>query len=285
VEVEVAQLARAEFIRELVYTTWLANVVMVKKSNGKRRMCVDYTDLNKACPKDTYPLSSIDRLVDNTSGYELLTFLDAYSRYNQIRMYPPDEVKTTFMIDRSNYCYRVMPFGLKNAGATYQRFMDKIFQGFLGRTMEVYIDDMVVKSAKAKGHTTDLKAVFDRVRRHDLRLNPEKCFFGVEGSKFLRFMITQRGIEANPNKCEAIMHMRSPVCLKEVQQLNGKLVARFRFLPRLAEKAKSFFKLLKGARVFTWDDTCVKMFINIKRDLSALPILISPPFGAPLLVY
>jgi len=232
-------------------STWLANVVMVKKSNGKWHMCLDYTDLNKACLKDTYPMSNNDRLVDKTLGYELLSFLDAYSGYNQIRMYPSDEDKTAFMTDRSNYCYRVMSFGLKNGGATYQRLMDKIFQGLLGRTMEVYIDDMVVKSAKAKGHAADLEAVFDQVRRHDLRLNPEKYFFGVGRGKFHGFMITQKGIEANPDKCEAIMHMRSPACLKEIQQLNGKFVALSYFLPRLVEKAKSFFRLLKGARVFT----------------------------------
>ena len=248
-------------------------------------MCMDYTDLNKACPKDTYPLSSIDQLVDNTLGYELLSFLDAYSGYNQIRMYLPNEDKTTFMTDMSNYCYRLMPSGLKNAGATYQRLMDKIFQGLLGRTMEVYVDDMVVKSAKAEGHAADLEVVFDRVRRHDLRLNPKKCFFGVGGGKFLGFIITQRGIEANPDKCEAIMHMRSPACLKEVQQLNEKLVALSHFLPRLAEKAKPLFRLLKGAKVFTWDEACEDMFNNIKRDLSTLPILISLSLRAPLLVY
>nr|KYP35810.1 Transposon Ty3-I Gag-Pol polyprotein [Cajanus cajan] len=90
-------------------------------------MCVDYTDLNKACPKDSYPLPSIDRLVDGASRHALLSFLDAYSGYNQIMMYPPDEVHTSFITDHANFCYRVMPFGLKNAGATYQRLMDKVF--------------------------------------------------------------------------------------------------------------------------------------------------------------
>jgi len=139
-------------------------VVMAKKFNGKWHMCMEYTDLNKVCLKDTYPLHSIDWLVDNTSGYEFLSFLDAYSGYNQIRMYPPDKDKTAFITDRSNYCYRVMPFGLKNAGATYQRLMDKIFQGLLGKTMEVYVDDMVVKSAKVEGHVVDLEVDFDQER-------------------------------------------------------------------------------------------------------------------------
>jgi len=137
VKSEVSQLTNVGFIREVIYTTWLVNVVMVKKASGKWQMCVDYTDFNKACPKDTYPLPNIDRLVDGTSGHEMLSFLDAYLGYNQIRMYPADEEATTFMTERSNFCYRVMPFGLKNAGATYQRLMDKIFNDLLGKTMEV----------------------------------------------------------------------------------------------------------------------------------------------------
>nr|KYP53965.1 Transposon Ty3-I Gag-Pol polyprotein [Cajanus cajan] len=113
------KLLNAGFIREVRYTTWLANVVLVKKSSGKWRMCFDSTDLNQACPKDSYPLPSIDRLVDGASRHALLSFLDAYSGYNQIMMYPPDEVHTSFITDHANFCYRVMPFGLKNAGATY----------------------------------------------------------------------------------------------------------------------------------------------------------------------
>ena len=117
---EVDKLLNAGFIREVFYPDWLANVVVVPKPNGKWRMCVDFTDLNKACPKDSYPLPRIDKLIDETSGYELLSFMDAFSGYHQIMMYPPDEEKTAFITDKGTYCYRVMPFGLKNAGATYQ---------------------------------------------------------------------------------------------------------------------------------------------------------------------
>nr|KYP65311.1 Transposon Ty3-G Gag-Pol polyprotein [Cajanus cajan] len=138
---ETQKLLNAGFIREVRYTTWLANVVLVKKSSGKWCMCVDYTDLNKACPKDSYPLLSIDRLVDGASGHALLSFLDAYSGYNQIMMYPSDEVHTSFITDHANYCYRVMSFDLKNAGATYQRLMDKVFHQQIGRNMEVYVND------------------------------------------------------------------------------------------------------------------------------------------------
>jgi len=219
---EAEKLLKAGFIAEARYSTWLANVVMVKKSSGKWRMCVDYKDLNKACPKDSYPLPNIDQLVDGAAGHKILSFLDAYSGYNQISMHHNDRGKTAFTTDGANYFYKVMSFGLKNAGATYQRLMDKIFKGMIGRSVEVYVDDIVVKSDSCGQHIKDLQEVFDALRRVNMRLNPEKCAFGVEGGKFFGFMLTHRGIEANPDKCKAITEMRSPKNLKEIQQLLGR---------------------------------------------------------------
>jgi len=121
---EIKKLREVGHIREIQYPEWLANVVMVKKANGKWRMCVDFTDLSSACPKDSYPLPNIDVLVDRVSGCGLLSFMDAYTGYNQIRMHPEDEDKTAFMEIKANFCYKVMPFGLKNARVTYQRMMD-----------------------------------------------------------------------------------------------------------------------------------------------------------------
>ncbi|RDX87783.1 hypothetical protein CR513_30703, partial [Mucuna pruriens] len=213
---EVRKLLAAGFVKEVQYPTWLANVVMVKKANGRWRMCTDYTDLNKACPKDPYPLPSIDRLVDGVSGHALLSLMDAYSGYNQIRMNPANEEKNAFITEEGAFCYKVMPFGLKNAGATYQCLMDKVFQEIIGVDMEVYVDDMVVKSSKEEAHYHTLERVFTILRKNQLRLNPEKCSFGVRAGKFLGFMLTERGIEANPDKCQAIIDMRSPQNVKEV---------------------------------------------------------------------
>jgi len=194
----------------------------VKKANGKWRMCVDYTDLNKACPRDAYPLPNIDRLVDGAAGNKVLSFLDAYSGYNQIPMAVSDMHKTAFITDDANYFYRIMPFGLKNAGATYQRLLDKVFSHLMGQCVKVYVDDMVVKSPSHHQHVEDLSTVFSTLRQYNLRLNPDKCVFGVDRDKFLGFMLTQRGIEANPEKCKAIIEMRSPVTIKEVQRLTGR---------------------------------------------------------------
>jgi hypothetical protein len=200
ITVEVEKLLKAQFIEEVYYPDWLANVVLVKKSNGKWRICVDFTDLNKACPKDSFPLPRIDALVDSTSGYKLLSFMDAFSGYNQIHMLPEDREKTAFITDRGLYCYKVMPFGLKNAGATYQRLVNKMFQAQIGRNMEVYVDDMLVKSTELIAHVNDLREAFKTLKQYGMKLNPAKCTFGVSSGKFLGYMVSSRGIEANPEK-------------------------------------------------------------------------------------
>ena len=121
---EMSKLLAANFIREVHYPEWLANVVIVKKANRKWRMCIDFTDLNQACPKDSFPLPRIDQLVDLTAEHKLFTFMDAFSGYNQILMAEEDQEKTAFVTSQGLYYYRVMPFGLKNAGATYQRLVN-----------------------------------------------------------------------------------------------------------------------------------------------------------------
>jgi hypothetical protein len=225
---------------------------MVKKANGKWRMCTDYTDLNKACPKDPFSLPCIDKLVDNSAGYKYLSFLDAYSCYNQIPMAPEDQDKTAFITDLGVFCYNVMPFGLKNAGAIYQRMMDKVFAEMRGREVEVYIDDMIVKTKDDQDPSKDLEFVFQRLRQFNLRLNPLKCTFGVEAGKFLGFMLTNRGIEANPDKCRAILDMSSPKTVKDVQQLTGRVAALSRFLPISAKRCLPMFKALKKQDSFEW---------------------------------
>ena len=142
---EFGKLLQEKAMREVEYPEWLANVVLVKKENSKWRLCIDFTDINRACPKDSFPLPRIDLIVDATAGHELLSFMDAFSGYNQISMDPNDQEKTSFVTGQGIYYYRVMPFGLKNVGATYQRLVNRMFQKQIGTFMEVYIDDMLVK--------------------------------------------------------------------------------------------------------------------------------------------
>ena len=157
---EVGKLLQAKAIREVEYPEWLTNIVLVKKANTKWWLCINFTDINRACPKDSFPLSRIDLILNATAGHELLSFMDAFSGYNQISMDPSNQEKTSFVISHGTYCYRVMPFGLKNAGATYQRLVNRMFHKQIGTFMEVYIDDKLVKSIKAKLHITHLAEAF-----------------------------------------------------------------------------------------------------------------------------
>jgi len=239
---ETEKLLKVGHIREIQYPEWLANMVLVKKASEKWRMCVDFTDLNKACLKDSYPLPSIDALVDSASGCRLLSFLDAFFGYNQIMMHPRDECKTTFMTEMSCYCYKVMPFGLKNLGATYQRLMDRVLAPMLGRNVQAYVDDMVVTSQQKEQHVADLEELFITIAKYKLKLNLEKCVFGVEADKFLGFLLTECGIEANPEKCAAIIAMRSPISVKEVQQLTGCMAALSRFVSAGGDNGHPYFQ-------------------------------------------
>ncbi|XP_050254592.1 uncharacterized protein LOC126700444 [Quercus robur] len=280
---EVTKLLTAGFIREVYYPEWLANVVLVKKPNGKWRMCVDFTDLNKACPKDSFPLPRIDQLVDSTAGHKLLTFMDAFSRYNQIKMAEEDQEKTAFITSQGLYCYKVMPFGLKNAGATYQRLVNKMFNQQIGRNMEVYVDDMLVKSKEELAHLDDLEETFATLRKHQMKLNPSKCVFGVASGKFLGFMVSQRGIEANPEKVQAIIDMAPPKTVKDVQKLTGRIAALNRFVSRATDKCLPFFKTLKQA--FAWTDECEAAFQELKQYLSSPPLLSPSKGGENLYLY
>uniref|UniRef100_A0A2N9EYJ1 Uncharacterized protein n=1 Tax=Fagus sylvatica TaxID=28930 RepID=A0A2N9EYJ1_FAGSY len=280
---EVEKLLTAGFIREVFYPDWLANVVMVKKANGKWRMCVDFTDLNKACPKDSFPLPRIDQLVDSTAGHRLLTFMDAFSGYNQIMMDDTDQEKTSFITSKGLFCYKVMPFGLKNAGATYQRLMNKMFHHQIGRNVEVYVDDMLVKTKDERKHLEDLKETFETLRRYRMKLNPNKCVFGVSSGKFLGFMVSQRGIEANPDKIKAVLEMTPPRTTKEVQSLTGRVAALNRFVSRATDKCLPFFKTLRKA--FVWTDECQKSFEELKRYLTSPPLLSPSQQGEALSLY
>ena len=197
-------------IREVEYPKWLANVVLVKKANGKCRLCIDFTDVNQACLKDSFPLPRIDLIVDAIVGHELLSFMDAFSGYNQISMDPDDQENTSFVTGQGTYCYQVMPFGLKDAGATYQRLVNRMFQKQIGTSMDVYIDEMLVKSTTVELNIAHLAEAFQILKEYNVKLNIAKCTFRVSAEKFFGFIVNNRGIEANPDKIKAMLDMLSP---------------------------------------------------------------------------
>ena len=185
--------------------------MVVKKKSGKWRVCVDFTDLNKACLKDPFPMPWIDQLVDAIAGHPRMSFLDAFQGYHQIPLALEDQEKTAFVTPTRNYHYKVMQFSLKNAGSTYQRMMTRMFEPQIGKSIEIYVDDMEVSE-----HLGDLSSTFNVLRKHKLRLNFSKCSFGVGSYKFLGYMVIHRGIEVNPDQIKAINDLKPSRNAKEV---------------------------------------------------------------------
>jgi len=247
-------------------------------------MCVDYTDLNKHCLKDPFELPRIDQVIDSTAGCVLLSFLDCYSGYHQIALKEEDQIKTVFITPYRAYAYKTMSFGLKNAGATYQRAIQLCFSDQLHRNMEAYVDDVVVKTKTQDQFITNLEETFNSLRKFRWKLNPTKCVFGVPSRILLGFIISNQGIEANPEKINAIMAMDAPTNIKDVQKLTGCMAALNRFLSRLGERGLPFFKLLKRQDKFEWTTEAAEALENLKQHLQSPPILTAPLPGEELLL-
>ncbi|KAJ9704055.1 hypothetical protein PVL29_005372 [Vitis rotundifolia] len=285
VKEEIQKQLSVGFLSVVEYPEWLANVVPVPKKDGKVRVCVDFRDLNKASPKDDFPLPHIDMLVDSTAGHSMLSFMDGFSGYSQILMAPEDMEKTSFITEWGTYCYRVMPFGLKNAGATYQRAATTLFHDMMHRDVEVYVDDMIVKSRGRPDHLAALERFFERIRQFRLRLNPKKCTFGVTSGKLLGYMVSERGIEVDPDKIRAILDMPAPRTEREVRGFLGRLQYISRFIARLTDICEPIFRLLRKSQPTVWDDQCQRAFERIREYLLSPPVLAPPTPGRPLLLY
>jgi hypothetical protein len=230
--------------------------VSVEKESGKLRVCIDFCNLNRATPKDEYPMPIADTLINNASGNRIIDFLDGNAGYNQIFMAEDDASKTTFICPGfiGLFGWVVMTFGLKNAGATYQRAMNLIFHELLGNTVEVYIDGIVVKSAEFSSHLAYLRKAFDKMRRYVLKMNPRKCAFGVSASKFLGFVIHEHGIEIDPDRIKSIRNVGPPTCKVEVQKFLSKVNYLRRFISNLDGKIDAITPILwlKNDAEFAW---------------------------------
>ena len=220
---EVTKQLKVGFIKLVHQAKWIDNVVLVHEKDGKVRLCVDFRDLTKACPKDDSSLPHIDVLVDNTTSSALMSFMDGFSGYNQIKMAPRDMTKTTFTMEWGIYCYIVMPFGLKNVSATYQRMATTLLHDIMHNEVEMYVDDMIVKANEREGHIVNLRKFFERIKEYRLRLNPQKCTFGITIGKLLGFLVSVRGIEDDPSMIKAILEMLQPKSEKEIRGFFGRL--------------------------------------------------------------
>ncbi|GKV02584.1 hypothetical protein SLEP1_g15006 [Rubroshorea leprosula] len=269
VKEEIEQLVKAGFIRTCRYADWLSNVVPVLKKNGKLRVCVDFRNLNLATPKDEYPMPIANLLVDGVARHKILSFMDGHSGYNQIFIADADVPKIAFRCPGAvgTFEWVVMPFGLKNVGAIYQRAMNAIFHDMIGKFMEIYIDDVVVKSNGEADHLVHLRKSFERMRQHGLKMNPLKCAFGVSAGNFLGYLVHERGLEVDKNKARAVIEAKPPQNKKDLQRFLGQVNFLRRFISNLAGKTRVFSPLLKlkSKADFKWEEHHQSAFDMIKR--------------------
>ncbi|GJT79150.1 reverse transcriptase domain-containing protein [Tanacetum coccineum] len=234
-------------MREVTYHSWLSNPVLVKKHDGNWRMYVDFPNLNKACPKDCYPLSEIDWKVESLCGYPIKYFLDAYKGYHQIHMAEEDEEKTAFHTSQGVFCYRKMPFRLKNVGATYQRLVDKAFDRQIGRNLEVYMDDLVIKSYSEEDVVRDIAEMFRTLRKINMKLNPINVqYLNGKLASLNRFL----------------------------SKAAEKSLLFFKTLKRCIKKSD-----------FAWIEEAEKALKAMKKQMAKLPTLMAPVEGETLIMY
>ena len=267
---KVTKQLKVGFIKPIHQAEWIANVVPVPKKDGKVRMCVDIRDLNKACLKDDFPLLHINVFVDNRVGN---AFMDGFSGYNQIKMASKHMTKTIYTTKWGIYYYTVMPFGLKNVGATYQRMVTALLHDMMRNKVEVYVNDMIVKSKDRKSHTINLRNFFERIKEYRLKLNPQKFTFRVTAGKLLGFLVRDRRIEVSSSKIKAILEKPPPLSEKEIRGLLGRLQYISRFIAKLTSTCEPIFILIRKNEPHTWNDECQKAFELIK-DLLHPPILV-----------
>ncbi|KAK2456610.1 hypothetical protein QL285_003960 [Trifolium repens] len=286
---EIERLLKSKFIRAARYVEWLANIVPVIKKNGTLRICIDFRDLNNATPKDKYAMPVTEMLVDSAAGFEFLSMLDGYSGYNQIFIAEEDVSKTTFRCPGAldTYEWVVMLFGLKNAGVIYQRAMNSMFHDFIDTVMQVYIDDIIIKSSSEDSHLLYLRQSFERMRKHGLKMNPLKCVFCVHAGDFLGFVVHKKGIEINQNKTKAILETKPPSTKKQLQSLLGKINFLRRFISNLSGKAQAFSPLLRLNKddPFKWNEEHQKAFDDIKEYLIKPPVLMPPSRNKAMKLY
>jgi len=289
IKAEITKLIEAKFIQQCWYVEWISNVVPVYKKNGKLRVCIDFRNLNKARPMDGYPMPVADLLVDAAAGHRIISFMDGNAGYNQIFMAEEDIPKTAFRCPGhvGLFEWTVMISGLKNVGATYQRAINFIFHEFIGTLVEIYIDDVVVKSGDFVKYLVDLRKILECTRKHGLKMNPNKFAFGVSASQFLGFMVHQRGIEISRRSIDAINKVIAPTNKTELQSMIGKVNFIRRFISNLSGKIKAFSPLLKlkADQEFVCGAEQQLALAEIKKYLINPLVLVPPQHGKLFRLY
>jgi transposase InsO family protein len=281
VKEELQKLLNAGFIYPISDSEWVSPLVIVPKNNGKWRVCVDYRALNKATQKDHFPLPFIDQVLDNLAGKKYFSFLDGFSGYNQIQIAPQDQDKTTFTSPWGTFSYKVLPFGLCNAPATFQRAVIGIFSDMVNDCMEIFMDDFTPYGTDFEDALSNLEKVLKRCKQSHLSLSTEKCHMMMREGVVLGHFISYAGIQVDPAKIQVILDIPTPSTQKEVRSFLGHAGYYRRFIKKFSKLASPLFFLLTKDVNFRWTDDCALSFADLKQRLSTAPILRGPNWALP----
>lgn len=284
VRAELERLLKAGFIKPVEITDWVSPMVLVKKKNGKLRVCVDYRKLNACTEKDHFPLPFITLLLEEVGGHARYTFMDGYAGYNQISIAVQDVHKTAFTTPWGTFVWVVMPFGLCNAPATFQRLVMYVFTDLLYKSMTVFVDDFSTQSSAAE-HLQCVREALIRCRRMQLALNPEKTFLGVQRGVLLGYVVSEKGREPDPDKIAVIEGLATPTNAKGVAKLLGHVGWYRELIPDFAKIVVPITQLLRKENRFEWTDACQEAFEELKSRLSTYPVLRPPDWSMPFHVF
>jgi ribonuclease HI len=284
-EKEIKKLLDARIIIPLRYSEWIANLVPVRKKNGEIRLCVDFRNLNKCSRKDNYPLPKMEHMLQKVSGSKVMSFIDGFSGYNQIAVHPEDREKTAFTTPWGTFMYEKMPFGLMNAGATFQRAMDIAFIGEKDKFVLIYLDDITVFSNSHELHLQHLRKTFLKCRKYGISLNPKKSNFALKEGKLLGHIVSEEGVKIDPKRVEAIRNLSLPRSKKDIQSFLGTINFVRRFIGNFAELTKNITAMLRKDSEIKWTEAARQSFNDIKEAITTAPVLISPDFSKTFYIF
>jgi ribonuclease HI len=284
-EKEIRKLLDARIIIPLRYSEWIANLVPVRKKNGEIRLCVDFRNLNKCSRKDNYPLPKMEHMLQKVSGSRVMSFIDGFSGYNQIAVHPEDREKTAFTTPWGTFMYEKMPFGLMNAGATFQRAMDIAFIGEKDKFVLIYLDDITVFSNSHELHLQHLRKTFLKCRKYGISLNPKKSNFALKEGKLLGHIVSEEGVKIDPKRVEAIRNLSLPRSKKDIQSFLGTINFVRRFIGNFAELTKNITAMLRKDSEIKWTEAARQSFNDIKEAITTAPVLISPDFSKTFYIF
>jgi hypothetical protein len=251
-EREVKKLLQAQIIVPLRYSEWVANLMPVRKKNGEIRLCVDFRNLNRSSRKDNYPLPKMEHILQRVTEASRMPMIDGFSGYNQVSVLPEDREKTSFTTPWGTFMYAKMPFGLMNAGATFQCAMDIDFIGEKDKFMVIYLDDITVFSKSDNEHCRHLRKVFLKCRRFGISLNPKKSMFTMQDGKLLGHIVSTEGVQIDPSRVKEMQALSILRSKKEFQSFLGKINFLRRFVPNFAEEVKLIIAMLKKENEVRW---------------------------------